>query len=89
MASRCSSVLRALHAPRRSLSTTTVRDTVYMFPGQGSQRPGMGADLMRDFPAAREVAQEVDEALGFGLSRVMAEGEVRWPPARPHGLPAG
>lgn len=47
---------------------------VFVFPGQGSQKPGMGAALAAAFPAAREVFQEVDEALGEHLSRLMREG---------------
>lgn len=45
-----------------------------VFPGQGSQAVGMGSELAQTFPAAREVFQEVDEALGQDLSRLMAEG---------------
>ena len=47
---------------------------VFVFPGQGSQKPGMGAALAAAFPAAREVFQEVDEALGEHLSRLMRDG---------------
>jgi [acyl-carrier-protein] S-malonyltransferase len=46
----------------------------YIFPGQGSQYAGMGKDLAESFPAAREVFEEVDEALGFSLSRLCFEG---------------
>lgn len=46
----------------------------FIFPGQGSQKVGMGADLADASAAAREVFQEVDEALGQGLSRIMREG---------------
>lgn len=46
----------------------------FIFPGQGSQAVGMGADLAQAFAPAREVFQEVDEALGQGLSRLMREG---------------
>jgi [acyl-carrier-protein] S-malonyltransferase len=46
----------------------------YIFPGQGSQRPGMGKDLADNFPAARKVFEEVDEALGFHISRLCFEG---------------
>jgi [acyl-carrier-protein] S-malonyltransferase len=46
----------------------------FLFPGQGSQAPGMAKDLAAAFPAAREVLQEVDDALGQHLSRLMAEG---------------
>ncbi|MDO9708805.1 ACP S-malonyltransferase [Paracraurococcus lichenis] len=45
-----------------------------VFPGQGSQAPGMGRDLAAAFPAAREVFGEVDEALKQNLSRLMFEG---------------
>ena len=46
----------------------------FVFPGQGSQVPGMGRDLAAAFAAAREVFEEVDEALGQRLSRLMFEG---------------
>ncbi|MFZ4409684.1 MAG: ACP S-malonyltransferase [Paracraurococcus sp.] len=46
----------------------------FVFPGQGSQAPGMGRDLASAFPAAREVFQEVDEALKQKLSVLMFEG---------------
>jgi len=46
----------------------------FLFPGQGSQAVGMGADLAAAFAPAREVFQEVDEALGQKLSTLMREG---------------
>src|SRR6202049_369585 len=46
----------------------------YLFPGQGSQKVGMGADLAHEFPAARRVFEEADDALGFALSRMCFEG---------------
>ncbi|MFC0587857.1 ACP S-malonyltransferase [Novosphingobium aquiterrae] len=46
----------------------------FVFPGQGSQKVGMGTDLSAASPAAREVFQEVDEALGQNLSAIMREG---------------
>lgn len=44
------------------------------FPGQGSQRVGMGKALHDAFPAAREVFQEVDDALDQNLSRIVFQG---------------
>jgi len=46
----------------------------FVFPGQGSQAVGMGVELKTAFAAAREVFEEVDEALKQKLSRLMAEG---------------
>lgn len=46
----------------------------FVFPGQASQAVGMGADLAAAFPVAREVFQEVDDALSQKLSRLMFEG---------------
>jgi [acyl-carrier-protein] S-malonyltransferase len=43
-----------------------------MFPGQGSQFPGMAMDLVREVPAAREVLEKADDILGYSLSRIMA-----------------
>ncbi len=43
-------------------------DVVLLFPGQGSQKPGMGKDLAEAFPAARAAFDTVDKALGFKLS---------------------
>jgi [acyl-carrier-protein] S-malonyltransferase len=41
----------------------------FVFPGQGSQKVGMGAELAAASPAAREVFEEVDDALGQKLFR--------------------
>ena len=46
----------------------------FTFPGQGSQTVGMGRDLADAFPAAREVFEEVDDALGQPLSRLIWQG---------------
>ena len=46
----------------------------FLFPGQGSQAVGMGKALAEAFAPAREVFQEVDDALGQRLSKIMWEG---------------
>ena len=48
--------------------------TAFIFPGQGSQAVGMGKLLWDASPAAREVFQEVDDALGQKLSALMFDG---------------
>ena len=49
-------------------------ELVLLFPGQGSQKPGMGQDLAAAHTAARDVFASVDEALGAPLSRLCFEG---------------
>ena len=51
-----------------------VRSVATVFPGQGSQAPGMGKDLAEKFPVARQVFEEADDALGFAISRLCFEG---------------
>jgi [acyl-carrier-protein] S-malonyltransferase len=46
----------------------------FVFPGQGSQQPGMGRDLAEAFAPARLLFEEVDDALSQHLSRLMFEG---------------
>ena len=46
----------------------------FIFPGQGSQSVGMGTALAAASPRAREVFEEVDDALGQQLYRIMADG---------------
>lgn len=46
----------------------------FVFPGQGSQKVGMGADLAEASAVAREVFEEVDDALGQKLSAIMRDG---------------
>ncbi len=45
-----------------------------LFPGQGSQAVGMGKELADKYPAARQVFEEADNALGYSLSKVCFEG---------------
>jgi [acyl-carrier-protein] S-malonyltransferase len=47
-----------------------------LFPGQGSQAVGMGVELAEAFAAARAVFEEVDDALGQRLFRLMKEGPI-------------
>lgn len=49
-------------------------ERAFVFPGQGSQAVGMGRELSAAFPVAREVFEEVDDALSQALSRLMFEG---------------
>lgn len=48
--------------------------TAFVFPGQGSQAVGMGADLAQAYPAAKALFDEADALLGFALSKLMWEG---------------
>ncbi|MBN2271948.1 MAG: ACP S-malonyltransferase [Sedimentisphaerales bacterium] len=48
--------------------------TAFLFPGQGAQLVGMGADLARAFPAAGEVFRNANDILGFDLSKLCFEG---------------
>ncbi len=48
----------------------------FVFPGQGAQTIGMGLDLAQAYPAAKAVFDEVDEALGKPLSRLIWEGDI-------------
>jgi [acyl-carrier-protein] S-malonyltransferase len=46
----------------------------FIFPGQGSQAVGMGKDLAENYPIARQIFEEADEALGYKFSQVCFEG---------------
>ncbi|KAJ2378551.1 hypothetical protein H4S02_007335, partial [Coemansia sp. RSA 2611] len=66
-------------APGHAATTSTPqlyrRQRALIFPGQGSQFVGMGRDL-EQFSAAQRVFEEVDEALGQRLSRLMFDGDA-------------
>jgi len=53
---------------------TPLSNVAYVFPGQGSQRVGMGLDLYDRYPSAREAFAEADTTLGFPISRLCFEG---------------
>jgi [acyl-carrier-protein] S-malonyltransferase len=48
--------------------------TAFVFPGQGSQKTGMGAALAAAYPSARRIFDEADDALGEKLSTLCFEG---------------
>jgi [acyl-carrier-protein] S-malonyltransferase len=52
----------------------TMPGVVFLFPGQGSQKVGMGRALFDARPESRAVFEEADQALGFALSRLCFEG---------------
>jgi len=55
---------------------TFLSDISLIFPGQGSQFVGMGRELSNAYPVAKEMFQELDDALGYNLSRIMFEGPI-------------
>jgi [acyl-carrier-protein] S-malonyltransferase len=56
------------------MATASSVRTAFVFPGQGSQKVGMGRALHDAYPESRAVFAEVDEALGYSLSKLCFEG---------------
>jgi [acyl-carrier-protein] S-malonyltransferase len=51
-----------------------LKNTAFIFPGQGSQAVGMGRDLAAAFPIAKQTFEEADDILGISLSKLMWDG---------------
>ena len=56
------------------METHREANRAYVFPGQGSQSVGMGLELYKSSPAAKDIFDEADESLGFHLSRLIFQG---------------
>jgi [acyl-carrier-protein] S-malonyltransferase len=59
-----------------SVSLGTPTGCLAMFPGQGSQRPGMAGHLLEAYPSARRLFAQADEILGLPLSRICVTGSA-------------
>ena len=52
------------------------RNTVFLYPGQGSQHVGMGFDLYQNYSEMRQIFDRADRFLGFSLSRLCFKGPI-------------
>ena len=52
----------------------TIMKTAFLFPGQGAQVVGMGADIAKSFPSAAEIFNKANDIVGYDLSRICFEG---------------
>jgi [acyl-carrier-protein] S-malonyltransferase len=62
------------HETDAAAAPSRPRIHAFVFPGQGSQYVGMGADVVERSPAAAAVFERADSALGFPLSRMILKG---------------
>jgi len=58
-----------------AISTVPLESVALMFPGQGSQYPGMGADLAAESAKARKIFERADDILGYSLTRIMFDNQ--------------
>lgn len=78
----------AISGPLGTTGVGRLGKRALVFPGQGSQAVGMGAELAAAFASAREVAEEADDALGLALTRLMREGPAETLTLTEHAQPA-
>ena len=70
--------LKHTFAAARGLATRAQPRVALLCPGQGAQKPGMGRDLAEHFAIAKQVYEEVDDALKELLSKKMFSGTQVW-----------
>jgi len=71
-------LVRSASGCNRQLAMDLIGDQkskiAFVFPGQGSQYPGMGKDLADHYPSAAQVFEKADAALGFAISDLCFNG---------------